>query len=94
MNKNNQNETATNASHFLQLDNQNKLKITGISQVISATQKCVVCKLAQSHLQISGENLHVDKLSPEDKLLEVSGLVEDIKYIGSAKSSFMKKLFR
>lgn len=82
-------------NHTINLENQSKAHITGVYEVITATQKGVFCKLASSNLQICGENLKVEKLSPEEKLLIVVGTIYDIKYSQSTtKAGFFKKLFR
>lgn len=82
-------------NHTLNLENQSKAHITGVYEVITATDKGVVCKLSSNNLQLSGENLRIAKLLPEEKLLIIDGFVHDIKYYESgAKGSFFKKLFR
>ncbi len=82
-------------NHSLEMENQTKLKITGVIEVVSATDKGVLCKLANSHLQILGDNIRVEKLSPEDKILVVTGLINGIKYSGGQKdNNIFKKLFR
>lgn len=83
------------ANHSLEMENQTNLKITGVLEVISATDKGVLCKLANSHLQIFGDNIRVEKLSPEDKILVITGLINGIKYSGGQKGkNLFKKLFR
>lgn len=84
----------TSVSHSISMKNQTNLNITGVLEVVSATDKVVVCKLPNSYLQIGGENLRVEKLSPEDKMLIIVGTVLDIKYVGGQKGNFFKKLFR
>ena len=82
-------------NHTINLENQSKAHITGVNEVITATDKGVLCKLASSNLQICGENLRVEKLSPEEKLLIIVGTIFDIKYSQTGtKSGFFKKLFR
>lgn len=84
----------TNNNHCLTLQNQTKALITGVTEVVSATPKGVYIKLANISLQIVGEDLKVEKLSPEEKTLVLSGKVYDIKYSVSGSKNFFKKLFR
>lgn len=82
-------------NHTISMENQATLRITGVLEVISATDKGILCKLSNSHLQICGENLRVEKLSPEEHLLIIVGSICGIKYSGGQKNnSFLKKLFR
>ena len=82
-------------NHSLNLDNQSKALITGVLEVVTATNTGVLCKLSANNLQITGQNLRVEKLSPEEKVLVVVGTIYEIKYIGSTtKTGFFKKLFR
>ena len=89
----NQQKTITN--HTLVIDNMSKINITGVYEVITATDKAILCKLGTGFLQVGGETLRVEKLMPEEQLLIASGKVYEAKYIsGQAKSGFFKKLFR
>ena len=81
-------------NHTFMLDNQTKAQISGVLEVISATEKGVLCKLSACMLQIMGENLRVEKLLPEEKLLTIVGNVYEVKYSSNAKTGFFKKLFR
>lgn len=82
-------------NHTICMENQTNLRITGVLEVVSATDKGILCKLSNSHLQILGENLRVEKLSPEENLLTAVGTICGIKYLGGQKNSnFFKKIFR
>lgn len=82
-------------NHSISLENQSKALITGVLEVITATNTGVLCRLSANHLQIAGNNLRVEKLSPEEKMLVITGTVNEIKYISSTtKTGFFKKLFR
>ena len=88
------NITKTTVNHTITLDNRSKAQITGVLEVITATDKGVLCKLSACMLQITGENLRVEKLSPEEKLLIIVGSFYGIKYSDNVKTGFFKKLFR
>lgn len=82
-------------NHTICMENQTNLRITGVLEVISATDKGILCKLSHSQLQIVGENLRVEKLAPEENLLIIVGAVCSIKYSGGQKNNnLFKKLFR
>ena len=82
-------------NHTITLDNQSKATITGVQEVVSATEKGVLLKLSNCSMQIAGENIRVEKLSPEEKILILVGKVFEVKYSSAtAKTSFFKKMFR
>lgn len=94
-NKTNNVQQKTQLNHSINLENQAKALITGVLEVIIATNSGVLCKLSANHLQIVGQNLRVEKLSPEEKVLVVTGTIYEIKYISNTtKTGFFKKLFR
>ena len=80
--------------HSLTLENGTRMLISGVEEVISATEKGVILKLKSYGMQISGEALRVEKLSPEEKLLILTGQINAINYSNGGKTCFLKKLFR
>ena len=91
----NNQKTIQNQPHSLSLDNQSRAHITGVQEVISATEKGVLIKLATGSMQLAGEGMRVEKLSPEEKVVIIVGTIYEIKYgHAGAKTGFFKKLFR
>ena len=87
------NERQTN--HILTLDNNKKAFITGVVEVISSTDKAVVARTDTITFQLSGENLRVSKLVPEEKLCHVEGDIYKLEYNKSIqKKNFIKRLFK
>lgn len=80
--------------HTLTIENKSKIIVTAVTEVVSATTRAVFVKLAEGTLQLSGENLKVEKLSPEEHLLIVSGILASAVYGGGASKSFFKRLFK
>ena len=92
-NKTNPQQKAEN--HTITIQNQSNAHITGVSEVITATESGILCKLLSNNLQIIGENLRISKLLPEERLLIIDGYISNIKYSSSnQKTSFLKKIFR
>ncbi len=86
-------ETINN--HTLTLLNRESLSLSGICEVVSVSEKNLVCNLKNGNLIIFGENLKVTKLDVESGKVELSGKVDSIKYSGSkSKEKFFKKLFK
>lgn len=81
-------------SHTISIDNRSHMLITGVKEVVSATDGGVYIKLFDGILEISGENLRVEKLSPEEKLLKLSGTINSLKYNSGTPKNIFKKLFK
>lgn len=80
-------------SHNFMLENKVRAYITGVQEVLSATDKCVIIKLVDSLMTLQGDGLKIEKLSPEEKSLTVKGTVLLARYGGEQKS-FFKRLFK
>lgn len=82
-------------NHILTIISREKLEVTEAEEIISSTDKEIFVRLKQDILQITGESLKINKLSPESKSLAVSGKIVGINYISKmAKKSFFKKVFK
>lgn len=82
-------------NHILTIISREKLEVTEAEEIISSTDKEIFVRLKQDILQILGESLKINKLSPENKSLSVSGKINGINYISKmAKKSFFKKVFK
>ena len=88
-------ENEIQTAHSISIENRLRTVITAVTEVISATEKMVNLKLEDGSLQISGEDLHINKLSLEEKILILDGRVDDIKYLNKTSSkSFLKRIFK
>lgn len=84
-----------NNTHTLNIENRSHAQITGVLEVLSATEKGTTIKLTDGILQIGGSGLRVEKLSPEEHTLVLNGTITKVEYseqIGG--KSFFKKLFK
>ena len=89
------NENLILKNNIVNLYNREKLDITGVTEVLSSTEKEVVAKIQNVILNINGSELRVVKLVPEDFFLSVSGKIDGIKYETKLnKKSFMSKVFK
>lgn len=78
--------------HNLTLTNREKLVVTGIEKVKSANDKSVLILLPNTTLYIGGSNLQVNQLDLHTGILEIVGLVDEIKY-GNGKP-LLKRIFK
>ena len=89
------NENLTIKNNVINLYNREKLDITGITEVVSSTDKEIITKIQNVILIIMGAELRVVKLIPEDSFLSVVGKVDALKYETKInKKSFMSKVFK
>ena len=85
----------TECSHNLTIYNRERLEVTDALEVISSTDKEIFVKLSNEILQIVGNEMKINKLAPEEKLLSVIGKIGGVNYISKImKKSIFKKVFK
>lgn len=88
--KNNQNTEFSN--HKIIITNRNNIAISGITKMISANETCITMLIKTTRLNISGNDLHIEKLDVENGFLEASGTIDSAKYSGN--SGLIKRIFK
>lgn len=88
-------ENLTVKNNIINLYNREKLEVTGVTEVLSSTDKEIVTKIQNVIFIITGSELRVVKLLPEESFLSVSGKIDGLKYDAKLnKKSFMSKVFK
>lgn len=87
-------EIVSNSS-LLALTNRSTLSLSGVDKVIEVSEKLLSLEVCGSGLTIEGENMNVQKLDVENKILEVKGKINAIKYHSKKeKVNFIKRIFK
>jgi hypothetical protein len=82
-------------NHAVNIQNRDKIEVTGAVEVLSSTDKEIVAKLQDSYIFILGTGLSITKLAPEETLLCASGSINGLKYENRlTKKSFFGKVFK
>jgi len=68
------------APHRITLDGRDKLTVSGVEDVERFDETEIVMSTAEGLLIVSGENLHIDKLSLDGGELHVDGRVDALSY--------------
>ena len=81
--------------HQLQLDGREKLMVSGVEDVERFDENAIVMSTCVGTLIITGENLHIGKLSLEGGELKVEGRIDSLEYEEDAPVSggFFSRLF-
>ena len=66
--------------HQVVLENREQLTISGVEEVESFDESCILLSTAHGGLEIQGEGLHIEKLSLDGGDLKVEGLVNALIY--------------
>ena len=83
------------SNHSVNILNKEKIEIVGASEVMSSTDKEIIAKFQDSFVFVTGTNLSISKLVPEETLLVASGNISGLKYENRlTKKSFLKKVFK
>lgn len=76
------------------LKNRKQLNISGVEKVYEANASKIQLRASASNLMILGENLSVERLSVEEGVIEISGLVCEFKFNSEGSKNFLKKIFK
>lgn len=81
--------------HTVNILNKEKIEIVGAMEVISSTEKEIIARLQDFLIVVSGTNLSISKLVPEEQLLVATGNILGLRYESKlSKKSFLKKVFK
>lgn len=80
---------------IVNLQNRSTLSITGVEKVYETTPKNASLRVAGVNMCIVGDGLNIAKLDVETGVIELNGLVAEIKYSTTTKKeNIFKKIFR
>lgn len=91
----NENKPKVQKDHKVMLENRKKITLTGVTKALSANESSVVLQLNNFRANISGTQLHLNKLDMEQGIAEVVGEINLLKYSGGVEQkNFFKRLFQ
>lgn len=83
--------------HSISWRDRKQGSVTGVTDVLSFDESCIVLETEQGMLTIKGRELHIGKLMLDQGEVEMEGMVESMVYSGSnpaRKGSLVKRMFR
>jgi sporulation protein YabP len=87
-------QKSTQKSHLLNLENREKLSLTGVVDVSGFDESLIVLVTSLGPLTIRGEGLHIDRIDLNAGQLDVRGKVSDLSYEEPAREGgFWSRLF-
>ncbi|MBR4069400.1 MAG: YabP/YqfC family sporulation protein [Clostridia bacterium] len=83
-------------AHSIQTDRRKRTVVTGVADICSFHETEIVLKLENGHVFLTGQDLHIDKLLPEENRLDINGQIDSIVYEAPRKHvagwmAFLKK---
>lgn len=83
------------AYHRLQLEGREKLSVSGVEDVVRFDENCIVTTTSVGTLIITGEELHIGKLSLDGGEMQVDGRIDAVTYEDTEvrQGSFLSRLF-
>ena len=67
-------------AHTLEMENREKIRLTGVSDVSGFDENVVVLMTDMGELSSRGEALHIDRIDLEAGILELRGRVNELSY--------------
>ncbi|MCI9120792.1 MAG: sporulation protein [Oscillibacter sp.] len=87
--------TMPQAAHRLELDGRERLTVSGVEDVERFDESGIIMSTAVGTLVITGEDLHIGKLSLDGGELHVDGRIDSLTYEdqGPSRGGFFSRLF-
>ena len=87
--------TVPQTAHRLELDGRESLTVSGVEDVERFDETGIVMSTAVGTLVITGEDLHIGKLSLDGGELHVDGRIDSLTYEdqGPSRGGFLGRLF-
>ncbi|MBE5757707.1 MAG: sporulation protein YabP [Clostridiales bacterium] len=76
----------------ISLVDRKKLSLEGVLEVISSNENGIFLKLKDTHLTITGKDIHIERLDIGNQILECNGHFESFKY--GKSGNIFKRLFK
>lgn len=81
------------SNQTITLENRNKLSVSGVEKMISAKPDLMQMATGLGNLQVVGTNMEMSKLDLEQKVVEISGEISQIRFVDS-KQPIFKRIFK
>lgn len=87
--------TVPQAAHRLELTGRERLTVSGVEDVERFDETGIIMSTSAGTLVVTGEDLHIGKLSLDGGELHVDGRIDSVTYEdqGSGRSGFFSRLF-
>ena len=79
-------DTGLGAPHHIMMEERSSLTVSGVSDVERFDENEIVMSTSKGTLVVTGENLHIEKLSLDGGDLQVEGTVTALLYDGERES--------
>ena len=84
----------TAKKHALEMENREKLSLSGVEDVMGFDETLVVLQTGMGRLSIRGDALHIGRIDLDLGQLELSGKIQELSYDETAaRVSLWNKLF-
>ena len=89
-------ESGQSAPHHVVIENRQSLTVSGVEDVGRFDDTIIELSTSQGSMVVTGEDLHIEKLSLDGGDLKVEGHVDAISYEddGNERGGFLSRLFR
>ena len=90
-------EDGLSAPHHVVIEERKSLTVSGVEDVERFDETTIVLSTSKGAMVVTGENLHIEKLSLDGGDLKVEGAVDSLSYEddgGPSRGGFLARLLR
>ncbi len=86
---------AVQKEHGLSMENRGRLTVSGVEDVESFDENEIVMLTSQGSLIVRGSGLHIGKISLDESVMKVEGLINELCYEDehASRGGFWSRLF-
>ncbi len=88
-------ETRTVTRTSVNIENREKISITGVKRVDTFDESEVSARLESSGISVYGQGLHISRLDLDNGILIVDGFISGVEYSDTdSRGGFLSRLFK
>lgn len=90
-------ESGLSAPHHVVIEERKSLTVSGVEDVERFDETSIVLSTSKGAMIVTGENLHIEKLSLDGGDLKVEGDIDSVSYeddAGPVRGGFLSRLLR
>ena len=80
--------------HNITVRDRKSMTITGVSEIISFDELCVVFDISDSQLNVEGSCLKIESFSNDSGDVTLTGQIDSIIYVGKTQPAYRRGLFK
>lgn len=80
--------------HGITMRERKNMTVTGVSEIVSFDESCVILDVADCRLSIEGSGLKIESFSNDSGDVQITGLIDSVIYSGKTQTQYRRGFFK